>query len=99
MKAFEYLQQQRDLRRQQIISDIRLVEAELCQLTRTEKERRAAQGSSVVFDFSERRRDLVYFLTELQRQKALRESQLRKRLVSVRDTCKRFHEIRHCQDL
>lgn len=83
MKAFECLQQEHDLRRRQIIGDIRLIEAELCRLTQAEQERKATQAAASTTDFSERRKDLVRLLAELRKQKKLRESELHKRLVSV----------------
>ncbi|VDM16046.1 unnamed protein product [Hydatigera taeniaeformis] len=76
MKAFECLQQQRNLRRQQIIDNIQLVERELCRLSRVERERKAFQNALILGQFSERRRDLVHLLSDLQRQKDQRESEL-----------------------
>ncbi|KAM7541160.1 hypothetical protein Aperf_G00000030542 [Anoplocephala perfoliata] len=83
MKAFECLQQQNDQKRRQIVDDIHLVETELCRLTLAEQDRKARQGASTTADFSERRKDLVYLLAELQKQKDLRESELHKRLVEM----------------
>lgn len=83
MKAFECLQQQNDHRRREIVEDIRLVEAELCRLTLAEQERKTRQGASATADFSERRKDLVHLLAELQKQKELREFELHKRLVGA----------------
>ncbi|KAL5111744.1 hypothetical protein TcWFU_003285 [Taenia crassiceps] len=76
MKAFECFQRQRDLRRQQIIDDIQLVETELCGLTRVERERKASRSALVVAHFSERRKDLVRLLSELQHQKERRDLEL-----------------------
>ncbi|VDL62221.1 unnamed protein product [Hymenolepis diminuta] len=85
MKAFECLQQEHDLRRRQIIGDIRLIEAELCRLTQAEQERKATQAAASTTDFSERRKDLVRLLAELRKQKKLRESELHKRLVEMEE--------------
>uniref|UniRef100_A0A5K3FQS3 SAM domain-containing protein n=2 Tax=Mesocestoides corti TaxID=53468 RepID=A0A5K3FQS3_MESCO len=84
-EAFECFQQQRDLRRQRIVGDIRLVEEELRRLTRAEQERRRFEGASAAACFAERRSDLVRLLAELQKQKELRESELRSRLVELEE--------------
>ncbi|VDO04661.1 unnamed protein product [Rodentolepis nana] len=83
MKAFECLQKEHDVRRRQIVVDIRLIEAELCRLTQAELERKITQGAASAFDFSDRRKDLVRLLAELQKQKELRESELHRRLVEM----------------
>lgn len=88
MKAIECLQQQRDLRRQQIVDDIQLVETELCRLTRVERERKASQSALFVAHFSERRKDLVRLLSDLQHQKERRDLELHEFLVSA-DSCLR----------
>ncbi len=84
--AFECLQQQRDLKRQRIVGDIRQVEEELCRLTRAEQERRASEGAISMAEFAKRRKDLVTLLARLQVQKQNRDSELRLRLVCPFDS-------------
>lgn len=92
VKAFECLQKEHDIRRRQIVVDIRLIEAELCRITQAELEHKVTQGAVSAIDFSERRKDLVCLLSELRKQKELRESELRRRLMEMEEQKTRDQE-------
>ncbi|XP_054716280.1 E3 ubiquitin-protein ligase LRSAM1-like [Uloborus diversus] len=82
-EAFEALQLQKDLRHQDIIHQIHLIEKELSGLTHAEIKKRNLKIDSEVNSLAEHRTALAYLLTELLSAKEQREKQLRDRLQQM----------------
>ncbi|XP_042896369.1 E3 ubiquitin-protein ligase LRSAM1 isoform X2 [Parasteatoda tepidariorum] len=90
-KAFEVLQQQKDLQHQQIAHQIQLIEKELSNLSAAEMEKKNLKISSDINTLSEHRIALACLLTGLLTAKEQRERELKERLLEM--------EARHAHEM
>ncbi|KAK6196049.1 hypothetical protein SNE40_001348 [Patella caerulea] len=84
-QAFEVLQLQKDAKHQRITSEIELIEQELAELSRIERERRDLRAETEMNLLCEKRIALCSMLSQLMSEQEKRQKELSKRLLEMEE--------------